>query len=43
MNKQRSTIYIDKQAYREFKSLCAMLGKSVSEAIEEMIKKELNK
>ena len=43
MSKQRSTIYIDVSTYRAFKSLCAMKGKSVSEVIEELIKKEIGK
>lgn len=43
MEKHRTTVYIDKKMYRVFKSKCAMLGKTISEVIEELVKKEIEK
>lgn len=43
MEKLRTNIYIEKDAYKKFKILCIQEDKSISEKIEEYIKRDIIK
>lgn len=43
MKRIRTTIYVDENVYKEFKLLCVMSGRSISDIINNFIKSQVEK